>query len=42
MADRTCSKCGKVIYYGIYCSNVCSDAVYRDWKKQQVKRSRRQ
>jgi hypothetical protein len=30
---RLCPECKKVVYYGIYCSNVCSDKGYIKWKK---------
>ena len=30
---RICPECGKVVYYGIYCGNDCSDKAYDRWVK---------
>jgi hypothetical protein len=32
MAPRTCPQCGTIIYYGLFCSNVCSD----EWDADQM------
>jgi hypothetical protein len=32
MAPRTCPQCGTIIYYGLFCSNVCSDEWDADQK----------
>lgn len=29
--ERHCPTCGVVVWYGIYCSNVCSDKGYAEW-----------
>lgn len=31
--DRSCGSCGKVIYYGLFCSNECSDRAYHAWRE---------
>ena len=35
---RTCPQCDQVVYYGIYCSNVCADKGYRQWKEGEPER----
>lgn len=32
--QRRCPRCDKPVYYGIYCSNECSDAGYEKWKRE--------
>ncbi len=34
--DRKCGECGKVIYYGLFCSNYCSNLNYERWRKHRV------
>jgi hypothetical protein len=30
---RTCGWCDKIICYGLFCSNECSNAHYEQWKR---------
>lgn len=34
---RKCPQCGKTVWYGIYCSNVCSDKAFEQWKRENHK-----
>lgn len=37
---RTCGECGKAIYYGLFCSNYCSNLNYQRWLRIQARRGR--
>lgn len=31
---RKCPQCGEAVWYGIYCSDRCSDKGFREWKRR--------
>jgi len=31
VSQRKCAECDQIIYYGLYCSNLCSNVAYERW-----------
>lgn len=36
--QRKCGECRKPIYYGLYCSNLCSNVSYERWLRIEARK----